>query len=318
MKRTQRSRPTICVMPDRLERSRRSTRPGRPVALAAAMRSMFPSSFVAARLCVVFVTLASGAGFASAQATDPVEALGYHQSSEGRSLVQAALKSANAVLSSSSSFRLKPSWSLKDREARSPNDILVFNVATTAKPFVIQVPFQSCRCIFVQEAAFRKSVDRYARNSKKTSEIDPSELLAFMLLHEVGHQESGHPGFMDQESPDLNFDDNEIKARERAADEFAAKALVTASKDGGRVDAFLAAMKLEMALSKVSFNLSGLRIVDHFGGSTLCSKDLFADKGVSHPNFELRILVVNDIISGTATSRQLLTDFERCRPTGSR
>lgn len=281
---------------------------------------MFSSFVVAAtaHVCFAFVTLALGSDFASAQATDPVEALGYRQSSEGRSLVQTALKSANAVLSSSSSFRLMSSWSLKGGEGRSPDDILVFNVATTAKPFVIQVPFRSCHCIFVQEEAFRKSVDRYAGNSKKTSEIDPSELLAFMLLHEVGHQESGHPGFMDQESPDLNFDDNEIKARERAADEFAAKALVTASKDSGRVDAFLAAMKLEMALSKVSFHLTGIRVVDHFGGSTLCSKDLFADKGVSHPNFELRILKVNDIISGTTTSRQLVTDFEKCRPTRPR
>jgi hypothetical protein len=261
----------------------------------------------------VAIAILLGSHARAAQGTDPVEAGGYRQTTEGRPLVEAASKAANAVLSSSSSFRLKPSWSAGATDDQAPSDIELFIIAATPKPFVIQVPFRSCRCIFIQEEAFRKSIDRYARDSKRTSEIDPSRLLAFMLLHEVGHQQEGHPGYMDRESPGLNFDDNEIKTRERAADEFAARALIAASKDTNRIDAFLRAMDIEMALSKVSFNLTGIRVIDRFGGSTLCSKDLFADRGVSHPNFELRILTVNDIIAGTSTSRQLVADFERCR-----
>ena len=257
--------------------------------------------------------VAAGSQARAAQTVDPVEASGYRQSVQGRPLVETASRAANAVLSSSSSFRLKPSWSIGATEDPASSDIELFLIAATPTPFVIQVPFRSCRCIFIQEEAFRTSVARYARNSKRTSNIDPSQLLAFMLLHEVGHQKEGHPGYMDRESPDLNFDDNEIKARERAADEFAAQALIAASKDTNRIDAFLRAMEIEMALSKISFNLTGIRVIDHFGGSTLCSKDLFADRGVSHPNFELRIVKVNDIISGTPTSHQLVADFERCR-----
>jgi hypothetical protein len=259
------------------------------------------------------IVILVGAHAEAAQGSDPVEASGYRQSVEGRSLVESASKAANAVLSSSSSFRLKPSWDIKATDGPAPDDIKLFLIAATPQPFVIQVPFRSCRCIFVQAEAFRTSVARYARDSKMTSKIDPSQLLAFMLLHEVGHQQEGHPGYMDKESPDLNFDDNEIKTRERAADEFAAKALISASKDTKRIDAFLRAMDIEMALSKVSFNLTGIRVIGNFGGSTLCSRDLFADRGVSHPNFELRILMVNDIISGTPTSHQLVADFERCR-----
>jgi hypothetical protein len=40
---------------------------------------------------------------------------------------------------------------------------------------------------------------------------------------------------------------------------------------------------------------------------------LFQDAGLSHPNLEWRILVVNDAISSTEASRKLLTDFESAR-----
>ncbi|PZA10773.1 hypothetical protein DNX69_15610 [Rhodopseudomonas palustris] len=249
----------------------------------------------------------------AAQSSDPVEVSGYRHSVEGRSLLESASTAANAVLSASSSFRLQQSWEVEGNGASTPSAIKLFLIAVTPQPFVIQVRFRSCRCIFVQAEAFRTKVSRYAQDSEMTSKIDASHLLAFMLLHEVGHQQEGHPGYMDRESPDLNFDDNEVKARERAADEFAAKALIAAGKDRTRIDAFLSAMEIELALSKVSFNLAGIRVIGSFGGSTLCAKDLFADRGVSHPNFELRILTVNDIITDTPTSHQLVVDFERCR-----
>jgi hypothetical protein len=258
-------------------------------------------------------TILVGLHAEAAQPADPVEASGYRQSAEGQALVDTAIKAANAVLSSSSSFKLTPAWNVDRNQAQPANEARVYIVATTPEPFVIQVPFRSCHCIFIQEEAFRRSIDRYARDSKRSSRIDPAHLLAFMLLHEVGHQQSGDPGYMDKESPDLNFDDNEIKVRERTADEFAARALIAAAKDTRRMDAFLSAINLETALTKTSFNLTGIRLVDHFGGSALCSKELFADRGVSHPNFELRILTVNDIISGTATSHDLVAEFERCR-----
>ncbi|MDF0522485.1 hypothetical protein P0R31_35180 [Bradyrhizobium yuanmingense] len=54
------------------------------------------------------------------------------------------------------------------------------------------------------------------------------------------------------------------------------------------------------------------------GPREIRAKNLFADSGLSHPNYELRILTVNDIISNSPTSRELVQQFESCRAPAGR
>lgn len=250
---------------------------------------------------------------AQAQAPD-LDFYGYRRSASGRKLAGEALVVANSLLAGVSKLKLRQEWTGPDKKA-AETDVTVVLIAPTAVPFVIQVPHRSCRCIFLQMEAFRKSLGTYSGRPKQMMAIEPSHMLAFMLLHEVGHIESGDPGAFEKEGADFNYDDTVFKERERGADQFAAKALTAPTKDTA---GFLNGMKVRMTLSHASWNLTAVRLLDNFGGSTLCSKSLFADRGLSHPNFELRILAVNDILSNSPTSRELVEQFEDCRKPGRR
>lgn len=261
-------------------------------------------------VCISLLVL-PGAG--NAKALDPVTASGYTETKIGRPLITQAIGIANAILAASSAYRLKAGWTPADKDKPATNDLAVYLIAPTSPPFVIQVPFKSCRCVFVQESAFRKSLSAYSGKPKQMLRIEPSHMLAFMLLHEIGHVDNGNPGAYDDASADLNLTETEQKERERAADALAARALVAASKDTKSTSGFLDAMNVQLAVTNASWNLAAVRLLDHFGGSPLCAKDLFADRGLSHPNYELRILTVNDIIANTRTSHELVEQFESCR-----
>jgi hypothetical protein len=68
-----------------------------------------------------------------------------------------------------------------------------------------------------------------------------------------------------------------------------------------------------LRLSILSLNMAAVRVLEQFGATSLCSRAVFADSGYSHPNFELRLLVANDLLSRSPTSRDLLDSFLTCR-----
>jgi hypothetical protein len=253
-----------------------------------------------------------------AKSLDPVTASGYTETKKGRPLITQAIGIANAILAASSSYKLREGWTPADKDKPATNELAVYLIARTLPPFVIQVPFKSCRCVFVQQPAFRKSLSAYSGKPKQMLRVEPSHMLAFMLLHEVGHVDNGDPGAFDGGSADLNVTETEQKERERVADGFAARALVAASNYTKSTSGFLDSMNVQLAVTNASWNLAAVRLLDRFGGSTLCAKDLFADRGLSHPNYELRILTVNDIIAHSPTSHELVRQFETCRAPTSR
>jgi hypothetical protein len=257
-------------------------------------------------------------GVSYAKALNPVTASGYTETKSGRPLMARAIGAANAILSASASYKLREGWTPAAKNKPVTNELAVYLIAPTTPPFVIQVPFKSCRCIFVQELAFRKGLSAYSSKPKQMLHIEPAHMLAFMLLHEVGHVDNDNPGAYDDGFADINVTETEQKERERAADGFAARALVAASKDTRSTSGFLDSMSVQLAVTNASWNLAAVRLLDHFGGSALCAKDLFADRGLSHPNYELRILTVNDIIANTPASHELVQQFESCRPPASR
>lgn len=250
---------------------------------------------------------------ASGATPNPVETSGYTETTSGRALLKSAIESANSILVSSSAYRLIASWEAVPSELDQSKAIRVYLVEPTSPNFMVQVPYSSCNCILLQKDAYREYLARYSTKLQQMMKIDERHLLAFILLHEVGHVERSDPGQYDGDPSDYNYDDTEQKRIERAADEFAATALVAAAQAKNQVLGFINSMNVQLAITNASWNLMALRLLEGFGGTQLCAKVLFADRKASHPNFELRILTVNDIIAGQRETRELLKAFEACR-----
>src|SRR5262249_48202984 len=69
------------------------------------------------------------------------------------------------------------------------------------------------------------------------------------------------------------------------------------------------AMNATMDLANLSFEMQQVRSEKYFGAALLHTRAAYYDTGYTHPNFELRILTVNDLISNTENSHQLLRIF---------
>jgi hypothetical protein len=65
-----------------------------------------------------------------------------------------------------------------------------------------------------------------------------------------------------------------------------------------------------------SFYIAGRQIVASPGAAVIGSPRVFWDIGLSHLNFEWRLLKVNDMLNASETSRQLLAHFEAGRLKG--
>jgi hypothetical protein len=144
--------------------------------------------------------------------------------------------------------------------------------------------------------------------------VDPAAMTAFVLLHELGHLRRGDCGrkLVSDDHGKLNDQTNADKAQEFAADSVAVTILRTATQYGD-ADSKVAAGRVEMALATTSFYISGRRIVASSGADLIGSPIVFWDIGLSHPNFEWRLLKVNDLLNSSDVSRKLLADFEAGR-----
>ncbi|WP_257169611.1 hypothetical protein [Bradyrhizobium sp. SRS-191] len=177
--------------------------------------------------------------------------------------------------------------------------------------------YSDCRCILVKTGDLDRWLQEKVGSGSALMSVDPGALLAYMLLHEIGHfidrDESGAmsaPGGVGS----LNRDDTAQKDRETAADRFAATSLKDALQSSGARG--LSAGEVTMALSNLSWNLSAHRLLDDFGATSLGKPQAFWDRGYSHPNIELRILTVNALVSGSDVAQQLPDDFLNRRKQG--
>jgi hypothetical protein len=140
--------------------------------------------------------------------------------------------------------------------------------------------YSDCRCILIKYADLRRWLDERVGSSSALLSVDEPALLAYMLLHEIGHFVDGDAdGAMSSpttagENP-LNRDDTIQKDRELAADRYAATTLKAALQYGGARG--LAAAEVTMALSNLSWDLSAHRLLDNFGATSLRKPQAFWD-----------------------------------------
>src|SRR5262249_32847209 len=143
-------------------------------------------------------------------------------------------------------------------------------------------------------------------------------ILAFMLLHEIGHLAHGdNKGVsfapLPTSAKDLNIERTAEKDVEFGADAWAAERVREAFQPGKQ--GFMSAMDIELAMTSISWNVARRRLIDNFGATVLRDPRVIFDQGYSHPNFELRMLVVNELLSNTDAAKALRREFEKLRLT---
>jgi len=83
---------------------------------------------------------------------------------------------------------------------------------------VIWVP-QGCRCVYIQSSAIRRWLDRVRFADGYGDPFDEHYVLAFMLLHEMGHIAYGDGGrYLDDDASGANMNDSKAKRAESTAD----------------------------------------------------------------------------------------------------
>jgi hypothetical protein len=235
---------------------------------------------------------------------------GYAETTAGRSLAGEAIGKANSIVDSREHVPLAAGW---DKAAWMPESVPVHLIGASAE--MIFVP-RGCRCVVVSVPAIQAWLAGASDAAKNDMAVDGASVLTFMLLHELGHIAHGDQADSafapyPARAADTNLVPTAEKTREFAADAWAAEHLKEAFMPGHR--GFFASMSVQMALTSVSWNLARRRLIDNFGATVLRDPRVLFDAGYSHPNFELRILVANELVSASPAAKALRDEFERMR-----
>jgi hypothetical protein len=172
---------------------------------------------------------------------------------------------------------------------------------------------EGTKCVIVSNNWLSAAESSFTRDTAHGGfEVAPGAALALILLHELGHVDELASVESDPSMQALvRILGSRRGDREVAADVYAAKQLKAAQ--GASALAMAAALEITLAAGHISWNLLANRLIDHFGATTLRSGAVFGDKELSHPNMELRFLIVQYVLTPTDTSRMLLEQFVAAR-----
>jgi len=241
---------------------------------------------------------------------NPVTKMGLTETALDHSLIENAAGFADSWLSPDSGVHFTPSWKIGNSQGDKGN-VAIYAIGELHAPrsYMVAVPV-GCRCVFIQPRTFEAWLNDHLSHTGLTLEVSEDRLLAFMLLHEAGHIVHGDPGQFDGSgNGPLNTGTTIEKTREQSADAFAVQQLKQAILRTKGTDAWMSAQFATIDLSNLSFEMLQVREERFFGSETLGTPEDFDDLGYTHPNFELRLLTVNDAISNTKASHELLANF---------
>lgn len=281
--------------------------------LKANFRDRWPAGL--ATCGIMFVT-----GAVSAFADDPVIARGLSHSSEGRDVAETAIERVNTILTGSGQG-LAPAWL---RSPRSPpagetstTPVYLIAAGEKASSTPAAVP-RGCACIFVNIKMLNQWLVANSTGPGRMR-LDVTDLLAFMLLHEVGHIATRSAGveFASGEMSQLNIEPSIAKANEQKADQFATLIIADRMHRQPASLVSITAGSVSTALAVLSWNMQAYRTLDEFGASVTGKPEVFFDQNYSHPNLAWRILNANHMIHQTPQTKELLDAFEDARRRGA-
>src|ERR1700733_10682399 len=174
--------------------------------------------------CVAIVTIIIG--FTSCQHSATmgcqVEDFGYHESYLGRSVVEQAVRKANAVLDPALALSFAPSWDIIHSSGRSIKVFLVDSDDLSATDLARSPG--SLDCLFLSSAFSQTIKLLFGEEGSGTLEVDQADVLAIILLHEAGHFRFGDAGEYGSPvavtSDSLPLELSEDKNKELRADRF--------------------------------------------------------------------------------------------------
>jgi hypothetical protein len=269
------------------------------------------------RVAALSLILASGCRQQS-KPVDAVEQMGVTESALGHLLIERAAMIANSWLDPALKVHFSPHW-VSSTSSPGMNSVAIYSISEFHAPanYMVAVPV-GCQCVFVEPHLYESWLKQHMSSSGLTLEVDEERLLAFMFLHEAGHIVNRDPGDFDEgSSGSLNLDPTAEKQREQRADAFAVEQLKGAISRTKQTEPWLDALNATKDLANLSFEMQQVRSEKYFGSALLHTPAAYYDTGYTHPNFELRILTVNDQISATETSHQLLENFLQGRTSTS-
>jgi hypothetical protein len=251
---------------------------------------------------------------------DPVKERGLRHSTQGRVIAESAIARVNSILTGSGRS-LAPAWKIatssgKDGgENATPVYLIAAKEGASSTPAAVP---RGCTCIFINMKMLKRWVAVHAAGAGKM-DLDTVNLLAFMLLHEVGHIAARSAGveFVNGETSQLNIDPSIAKANEEKADQFAVL-LIRSRMDQKPVSSVsLAATTVSTELGKLSWNMQAYRTLEEFGAVITGKPAVFFDQNYSHPNLAWRVLNANHLIHRTAETKALLDAFQAARRKGA-
>ncbi|HFH4096757.1 MULTISPECIES: hypothetical protein [Pseudomonas] len=246
---------------------------------------------------------------------DPVALRGLQHTNAERPLLESAIKSAN-LMTKANGPTLTPSWTWNEGDAQSVPVYLVKSPAgAISTPAVVP---RDCTCVFVNLPAFEAWLNAHSKGSGRMT-LESKHLLTFMLLHEVGHLSKNTTGaeFSNGSLSQLNTEPALAKAREEAADEFAAELVREWSRSTSDFTTSIEANWVANELTKLSWNMQAYRTLDEFGALETGKPLVFFDQNMSHPNLAWRILRSNHLIQQSEETKALLHNFEEARQKGA-
>jgi hypothetical protein len=223
-----------------------------------------------------------------------------------------AVSKANAILDPAGRLRLTTGAVMPVSGQKSVHVSLVYGTFVSDADVAI---IADGSCIFVNRDWKSQLAPFFGKDTTGTMDLEPGDALVIILLHEVGHiQSAALP-----DNPAISALVASLgsgKQEEMRADAFAAGQIAAASRR--KWDPTMAAYHVNMALSHISWNLQADRMLNNFGATSLNLPSAFNEKGLSHPNLELRFLAINYLVHPDKTSLDLLNTFldARAHPGG--
>lgn len=241
----------------------------------------------------------------SSTSTSPIQKYKLVESQLSRPFVSDAISVCNAIFQDDVEFRFRPSW----EETRESNEVPVFLVwpYNLAEAEMIFIP-KGEHFVIINEVSLRKFLNAAA------NETDHRGVVAAMLLHEAGHivnhDTGSNTGSEAFSLGDLNNDNTSQKKRELLADKFAATQIRIGMQDIKNIERSFACRKMALNLSGFNFRLQSQWLLNNFGDMT---PKRYWDHGYSHPNYQLRSMIIMHEIMPTDASRKLIEEFEENR-----
>lgn len=279
---------------------------------------MTRSRFVLSLVGIVALVFSGGCACGDPALRAQLNEFSLRQIQRERPTVASAIQIANAVLGPEVEVRFVPGWAAGDPDK---GRVRVYEIVPTTP----DAGFGPCATLPGSPPIVLFDPDEFARVRRvlagpgdQQSELRADQLLAILLLHEAGHIHIKHgPAFVPGENRlVLNEAESDAKTQEIDADRFAAHQIRDALAEPFPSPRMPSAASLALLLPTVSFNLMGNRTIDNFGISATNPRAAFWDASYSHPNTELRFLVINHELRPSASSQQLIDSFLEGRSRG--